>query len=151
MIDDLLDIAADLTRREAQKPKRASLCRAVSSAYYAVFHALAQLSADELVGRKSWTVVTPIYRSLEHQKTRMVMNTARSRWRSVPEMRDIAVTFITLQDARHMADYSPEPLKFKRHEVLDLIDSAVRAVAAIRNLPQPLRLELAVQLIAKPR
>lgn len=37
---DLLDLADHLSRKEPRKPKQASLRRAVSTAYYALFHLL---------------------------------------------------------------------------------------------------------------
>lgn len=67
MVDDLLDLAEHLAQLEPTRPKQASLRRAVSTAYYALFHALAGLCADELIGwDKPWSVFTPIYRSLDH-------------------------------------------------------------------------------------
>ncbi|PWB94492.1 hypothetical protein [Methylosinus sporium] len=50
MIDDLLGLADELAGREAGRPKQASLRRAVATAYYAVFHTLAKLCADQLIG-----------------------------------------------------------------------------------------------------
>jgi hypothetical protein len=48
--EDLLEQAHHLAYREATDPKQASLRRAVSTAYYAVFH----LMIDEAVGQ--WSV-----------------------------------------------------------------------------------------------
>jgi uncharacterized protein (UPF0332 family) len=38
--DDLLEQALHLAKREKKKPRQASLRRAVSTAYYALFHLL---------------------------------------------------------------------------------------------------------------
>ncbi len=38
--DDLLEQAQHLAQREPKRPKQASLRRAISSAYYALFHLL---------------------------------------------------------------------------------------------------------------
>ncbi|MGA8172582.1 MAG: hypothetical protein WB816_17365 [Methylocystis sp.] len=66
MIDDLLALADDLAQRDSGRPKQASLRRAVATAYYAVFHALAKMRADRLIGfSKPWDVYTPIYRSID--------------------------------------------------------------------------------------
>ena len=48
--DDLLEQAYHLANREPEFPKQASLRRAISTAYYALFHML----VDEAVGK--WTV-----------------------------------------------------------------------------------------------
>lgn len=40
--DDLLEQAYDLAQKEATDPKQASLRRAVSTAYYALFHLLVE-------------------------------------------------------------------------------------------------------------
>jgi hypothetical protein len=56
--DDLLDLADYLARRESGRPKQVSLRRAIATAYYGLFHALAFLCADTLVGwSKSWQSV----------------------------------------------------------------------------------------------
>jgi hypothetical protein len=71
MHDDLLEVADHLARRDPGRPKQVSLRRAIATAYYAVFHALAFLCANTLVGwSQSWRAVTPIYRSLDHGSAR---------------------------------------------------------------------------------
>lgn len=66
MIERLLKIASDLAETGANSltMKR----RAVSTAYYAVFHALAQLCADEMLGTAAPVSIeyTKIYRALDH-------------------------------------------------------------------------------------
>src|SRR5207237_8369588 len=77
--DDLLELADHLARREPRRPKQVSLRRAISSAYYAVFHALAFLCAETLVGgSKSWQAVTPVYRSLDHGGAKRLFERDRS-------------------------------------------------------------------------
>ena len=128
---ELIAIARDLARREPGRPKSESLRRVVSSAYYALFHALALLCADSLVGwRQPYAVFSPIYRSLDHAKTRSALEARRKGWRD-PAIDRIAVTFASLQDARHHADYDPEPFPFSRSSVLELIDGAERAILAV--------------------
>ena len=150
--DDLIGIARDLARHDAGRPKSVSLRRAASSAYYALFHALAYLCADELVGwRQPYSVFTPVYRSLEHTRTRSVLNASRQRTSRDPALAAIALTFEALQDARHDADYNPEPFPFSRSGTLELIDSAEQAIVALRALSGDQKLALAVRLIIKSR
>ncbi len=66
---DLIEIARELVNRD--QPPQAHLKRAMSTAYYAMFHALCKNSADSLVGpegtpdrsRRAWNQA---YRAVEH-------------------------------------------------------------------------------------
>lgn len=152
MADDLIEIAFDLARREAGRPKSASLRRAASTAYYALFHALAALGADALIGwRKPWNVFAPVYRSLDHRQTRKALNDARQAGPKDSSLSVVAVAFSALQDARYDADYNPEPFRFDRSGTLELIDVARQAIAAISTLSVDEKLALAVKLVVKPR
>ena len=150
MDEDLLDLAQDLARREAGRPKHASLRRAANAAYYAVFHRLARLCADELVGwSKGWDVVTPVYRSLDHRAARRVFE--RERGRGTEALAELGEIFLVLQEARLAADYDPQPFAYGRGEVLDLIESARRALRILAGLTAETRLRLAVDLVIRPR
>jgi hypothetical protein len=150
MHDDLLDIAADLARREGGKPRQTSLRRAISSAYYALFHALATLCAKELVGySKPWRVYAPIYRTLDHGRAKDVFK--RSLIGYSASITAIGQTFILLQERRHAADYDPSPPQIGRSEAIDLIGQAKQAIARLDGLPGDERLFIATQLIARTR
>jgi hypothetical protein len=47
---DLLEQARHLLRRERRRPRQASLRRAISAAYYALFHLLIEEATGALVG-----------------------------------------------------------------------------------------------------
>jgi uncharacterized protein (UPF0332 family) len=47
--NDFLEQARFLAMREARRPKQASLRRAVSTAYYALFHLLASEVAERMI------------------------------------------------------------------------------------------------------
>jgi hypothetical protein len=67
--DDLLEQAYHLAKRERRNPRQASLRRAVSTAYYAVFHLL----IDEAVG--NWTIErqrSALARTFDHGKMKKV-------------------------------------------------------------------------------
>ena len=152
MVEDLLELADHLARREAGKPRQISLRRAVSTAYYALFHALAALCADKLIGwSKPWEAFTPIYRSLDHSVAKKLFEKGRSGRTFGPAVADIGRTFILLQQARHTADYDPEPFRYGRKVTFDLITEAREAVRAIMALPPRTKLLLAAHLIARPR
>lgn len=149
MQNDLLDIAETLAKLDGGRPRQACLRRAVSSAYYALFHALAGLCAGQLVGwTKPWEVFTPIYRSLDHSRAKHVFNGWGRRQSS--DINLIGQTFIKLQEERHRADYHPEPFR-GRAETLDLIAQARTAITRLGALPSEDKLRLATQLITRKR
>lgn len=149
MHDDLLDIADQLARLDSGRPRQASLRRAVSTAYYALFHALAHLCADTLVGwRKPWSFVVPVYRTLDHTRSKEVF---KEMVRHGGDAGLIGGTFIQLQQYRHTADYDPETFPRSRSETLDLIDEVRKAMTCIKALSPEDRLRLSTQLIARKR
>lgn len=150
MDDDLLDIAERLARFEERRPRRTSLRRAVSSAYYALFHALARLCADQLVGwREPWEVYSPIYRTVDHGRSKEVFRRISGRRRGPISV--IGETFLLLQERRQQADYDPSPFPFGRAETIDLIEQTKEAVTLLNSLPSSDRLFIATQLIARTR
>ena len=60
--EHLLQIAADLAEINPRRPRRADLCRAISTAYYAMFHCLAHTCADRLAGRAGTVGNRPMWR-----------------------------------------------------------------------------------------
>lgn len=152
MTENLLEIAVHLAQREGGRPKTVSLRRAVSSAYYALFHALAWLCAARLVGeRKGWALLSPIYRSLDHRRTLDVLKPNAPENRDDPHLKIVSFAFRVLQDARHNADYNPEIFAFDRSATLNLIEAARRAISALNAMPKDDQLALAVRLIARTR
>lgn len=149
--DELIALARELARRETGRPKSVSLRRAVSTTYYALFHALAGLCADSLVGRKPWDLYTPIYRSLEHGRARAALNVLRQQSAPGAPISTVAVAFAVLQDARHEADYSPQPFSLDRSATLTLISSAEQAIVALNDLTPDETLALAIRLVVKSR
>ena len=124
--DDLLEQAFSLAKREPRRPKQASLRRAVSSAYYALFHLLISEAVSNWREGSSRMFLT---RAFEHG----VMKTAARRAASsqqcpfpgenpkvVSALRTIADNFAFLQEKRHAADYDMAK-DWTRTEVLDLI------------------------------
>jgi len=152
MHDDLLELADHLARRESGRPKQVSLRRAIATAYYGVFHALALLCAESLVGWSNpWEAFTPIYRSLDHGNAKRLFERHRDGALFGEEVAKIGQIFISLQAARHNADYDPQPLSLSRGETLELVDQARQAVQSIRAIPADMRVVLAVHLIARQR
>jgi hypothetical protein len=151
MKDDLLKRArAGLFGRG--RTRSVFLRRAVSDAYYAVFHALAALCADNLVGasKRSSEAWRRIYRGIDHVRAREEFRRAdvRKMHRGVER---IAPAFIELQDARHQADYDPLNRLSRRADAEAFIGVAEIALADIDALPPDVGIELAACLLLKRR
>jgi len=97
--DDLLDQADHLAVRDPKRPKQANLRRAVSTAYYALFHLL----VSEAVSY--WRIErqrAALARSFDHRKMKGACSSCRS---PVAELKAVAEAFVILQQSRHLADY----------------------------------------------
>ena len=105
----------------AGPPRQVDLRRAISAAYYAVFHAVLTAVADELVGKtkRNSPEYRLAYRSLNHRRLRELCDDVR---KSTPspkiaayapiggfgsEIRALATAVVELQQKRHDADYDP--------------------------------------------
>ena len=136
--DDLIRMARHLANGGAGassgRPSQADLRRAVSTAYYALFHALASNCADMLIGstpsRRSQQAWRQTYRSPEHRFIKNQCNRNEIS-RFPPQIRNFASAFVELQNRRHTADYDPLPdpgATFYRSDVLTLVADAERAI-----------------------
>jgi hypothetical protein len=146
--DDLLEQAGHLAMRETKRPRQASLRRAVSAAYYALFHILAAESTQKLLPPHPGSLRVQARRAFVHKDMReLCRQVSRPRPAGTiaslltvpiePELRLVAEAFVTLQQARHEADYDLTAT-FNRVDVLQLVQRAHSAVAnwrAIRSRP----------------
>jgi hypothetical protein len=150
MIERLLALAEQLaeTSGKSLTLKR----RAVSTAYYAVFHALAQLCADELLGHPSdrqSKEYERIYRSLEHGTLKKVFK--EEPLRRVAALEKIGNRVAELQSERIRSDYLPSRALYTRDQCLDLVRSAKSVVRSIAALSTADRKTLAVFLLFRTR
>lgn len=120
---DLLEQASHLALRERKKPKQASLRRAVSTAYYALFHLLIAEGARLLSPTNPAGLKLLIGRAFNHGQMRDVCsgfvagNANRASNRIPPATKalltlpldsglvQVLQAFVDLQEARHQADY----------------------------------------------
>jgi len=130
--------------------------RAISTAYYAVFHRLCELCADALVGKGRSPFAYPlIYRALDHGPAKKVANHAKLL------DKDLFWTlnqFQELQDARLWADYDPSPgrktekgRRFPQEKARELVEFARSAISALNALSAEQQVRLAALLIGKLR
>jgi hypothetical protein len=108
--DDLLEQAFLLLNKESKNPKQASLRRAVSTAYYALFHLLIQEASA------NWShkdMRDHLARAFEHRTMNDACKSAENSAyeasvspQVVAKLRSVARAFRELQHQRHLADYS---------------------------------------------
>lgn len=153
MIDDLLSLADRLAKASPKRPRQADLRRSISTAYYALFHALAKSGAELLVGKtkafrseKAWQ---QMYRALDHGRAKSASEAARNL--GFPQgLKDCADSFVELQKARHDADYDPLH-RPTRPEALQAVVRARDAISKLRTAPLKHRRAFAVQLLMQKR
>lgn len=160
--DDLLEQAGHLTKREPRRPKQASLRRAVSAAYYALFHLLVDGTTRNW---KHQAQRSELGRAIEHGRLRKACEQKRARIKEylkgnppIGRERDVAAqlqrvmdTVIELQQDRHTADYDNSK-RWARVEVQAKVDAAVTAFASWKGVRQEdAAQEFLVSLLLKDR
>ncbi len=149
---DLLETATKLAAANERRPKQADLRRATSTAYYAVFHALAQECADRFVGtggQRSDAAWNQVYRALEH---RFAAQQARKagQFGFPAGLCDFGDAFASLQEERHRADYDPSA-SYTKADVEQLLGSTQKALNDLENSPKADRPAFAALVLFKHR
>lgn len=160
--DDLLHLADTLRRVEVESD--AGLRRAVSTAYYALFHAATAAAAERFVGSdgSATGAYALIRRGFEHTAMRVACDeldrpslrprVAKALGQSgiSAEARTFAAAFVTLQGLRNLADYDPQAA-FERSDVTTAIVEAARGIAAFRRMDSRERLNVLAFLMVRHR
>jgi len=150
MVGRFLDLADQLAQEKSAALRR----RAVSTAYYAVFHALAKSCAGILlqsIDRKS-DVYQRVYRALDHGPLKNAFEAGVSPLKGRAPLQKIGEVVILLQSERHRADYMP-PSKalFSPDQSGALTAMARETVTEIDSLSSRDRVVLATWLLFKSR
>jgi hypothetical protein len=136
LADDLAQQARMLATVDAGRPKQANLRRAVSAAYYALFHFLVDAAVRRLVRRADGEPHRDLLaRAFQHSEMKQVARAITGRqlpqwWFAPPptdELVTVARAFHDLQEARHGADHDRQR-SFTRAEALAVIDRATEAM-----------------------
>lgn len=140
---DLLEQARHLARRDRRRPRQVNLRRAVSAAYYALFHLLTEAATRSICARRTESLEPVIRRTFEHRAMRRVCEqfargTPPPHWdratAAVPDtLRRIARTFVDMQGNRHEADYDFSQ-KYTRSDVDNMIQQCEQALARWQKL-----------------
>jgi uncharacterized protein (UPF0332 family) len=148
LADDLLEQAYHLANREPKKPKQASLRRAVSTAYYALFHRLISAAT------RHWKIAEQrplLARFYEHGKMLNACNKQKGECKSFIEarpapppspdldamlhLRTVSLAFIQAQQQRHTADYDVAKAwtRTEAIQIIDQVEAAFQSWAVIRD------------------
>jgi uncharacterized protein (UPF0332 family) len=148
LANDLLEQAYHLARREPKKPKQASLRRAVSTAYYALFHLLVSEAT------RHWTPAhqrSRLARFYEHGKMLNASDKQRAECnkfinaRPAPppgpdldcmrHLQTVSLAFCQAQQHRHTADYDLAKVwtRTEATQIIDQVDAAFQSWPAIRD------------------
>jgi hypothetical protein len=128
---DLLAQAYHLANLDNGAPKQASPRRAVSTAYYALYHFL----IDEAVGH--WDVArqqSVLARTFDHGRMKAVCQDQIKAFFSFGQLpsalrlKNVALAFVRLQDDRHTADYN-NAVVWSKADAIESIDVARDAFA----------------------
>jgi hypothetical protein len=131
---DLLEQAYHLANREPKKPRQASLRRALSTAYYALFHFLLYEATLLLFPAKPSDLRARASRAFVHGE----MKSACQSWSTTKmppgcttpiesQLKAVAEAFVDLQQLRHDADYDLAKF-FDRISVLPEIRKVENAI-----------------------
>jgi uncharacterized protein (UPF0332 family) len=142
---DLIEQAEHLAKREPKKPRQASLRRAVSAAYYALFHMLIDDGALKLIPNEPISLRAQAQRAFAHGEMKKTCeqfgkSAVFSHLLALPveaELTRVAAAFVDLQQQRHAADYDLSQT-FDQLRVSLIIDQAKKATLdwrAVRHTP----------------
>ena len=153
MHSDLLEQAAALAKLDLKKPKQANLRRAVSSAYYGLFHYLVHEACFAQIGTQYGQAPYRyvIGRAYSHNVMKQACTSfgggtlkdsvkkglpldASGNYVILRPIQRIAATLAELQEKRHLADYDRSE-RFNRAEVMTLIEEVQDRIEDFSRLP----------------
>src|SRR5215831_1344468 len=124
MVERLLDLADQLVRegRRSSALRR----RAVSTAYYAVFHALAKSCASILLPSmdRNSEIYERVYRALDHGPLKTAFMAKAGPLADRDSLQKIGNLVVRLQSERHRADYLPPNPSMFLDSAKKLVDQA---------------------------
>lgn len=153
-----------ITPPQAGPPRQVDLRRAISSAYYGLFHFVLRSAADEFVGvtKRTTARYVLVYRRIDHRNLREICAEAK---RATPTARfaiytpangfgsniqAFATAAIELQEKRHRADYNPQP-RFRTSDAQLAVRTARSAVRRFGHASSARRKAFLTLLLCPPR
>ena len=136
------------------RPRQVDLRRALSTAYYAMFHTLAGMCANVLVGagageerEVAWRQTD---RSLEHGYAKGQCDNQLAMNRFPVEVQQFGKHFSQMQVWRNAADYDPGP-EFFRSEVSNLISQTERSMELLTHVSRSSLRAFALHVLLRQR
>jgi hypothetical protein len=151
MVLQMLDQATELIERNPGSS--AAKRRAVSGAYYAAFHAVMQLCADEILpgSDAASAEFERVYRQIDHGPLKQAFVSDGPLKRNTA-LRQIGDDIIRLQDARKLADYAPpRPNVVTLAKAREHVERAREILSRLASLTAQDRRTLALNLLFPPR
>jgi hypothetical protein len=162
--DHLFDQAERLIVSTAGAPRQVDLRRAISAAYYAVFHVVATAVADQFVGagRRNTPEYALAYRRIDHKVLKALCAEIKagrlpSKYEDfVPangfssDLKTVAVAAVELQERRIDSDYNPL-ISVKTSDAEALVATARDAAARFGRLSRDERRTFLCLLVFQPR
>jgi len=148
----------------AGRPRQVDIRRAISAAYYAVFHATLAAAADQFVGvtKRNTKLYTLVYRSVDHGWFRDLCLEVRKT--QLPDkyqqyvtggglggnIQAFAATALEIQKKRHSADYDPS-LRVNSSDAVIAIKAARSALTRFNTADADVRESFLGLLLFRPR
>lgn len=162
--DHLFEQAEKLIASQAGRPRQVDIRRAISAAYYAIFHAIITAAADHFVGvtNRDESRYGLIYRSVDHRWLKKLCEEVQKPTLSTKLRRYVPTggfgTNITafaaaaeeLQEKRHSADYDVM-IRVNRSDAVFAISTARAALNRFSNAGQSERVAFLSLLLFQPR
>jgi len=147
--DDLLDQERRLARRESKRPRQASLRRAVSTAYYALFHLLiTETTRNWKRPAERFTLARMFEHVFMAKACAAKRDSLSSHFNTHPapsaqldiqkHLHVVAVTFVRMLQHRHTGDYDSST-KWTRTDTLGTIDSVQAAFQSWKVIRKALK------------
>jgi len=149
---------------QAGPPRQVDIRRAISAAYYGVFHAVAAAAADQFVGvsLRSTSQYTLVYRSLDHRALKDLCEDLRKT--AIPAryathipldgfdegIIAFATALTELQQKRNSADYD-SAYRFRSSDAISAVNAARVAVRRLLGAPPASRRAFLTLLLFPPR
>jgi len=155
--DELLQQAVELAHKDPTSPKQVDLRRAVSTAYYAVFHLLisetisnwSRASSRDALGRMfDHGMMKKVSRRISDPK---LFPFGGEDSILVQNLKTVAQSFVQLQDQRHIADYDNSTF-WTSNEAVTEVTKAANAFAAWKSIQnENIAQDYLVSLLIRPR
>lgn len=137
---NLIQAARDLVESaNPDDPHNSHFRRAISTAYYALFHCLAESSANLLAGEdpanRSNRAWRQTYRALNHGAVKNRRNRREFKTEFPQETQDFAKVFVEIRDKRNRADYDPTGSlsKLDAEQAIDDAEDAINDFMSIES------------------